>query len=143
MRRFILWFAAGLLATVSLLISSPAAIAHQDYTAEAVIAMVHLEPNDSPQAGKPTPTWIHLERASDEQTIRLADCTCNLMVYDSQKQAIANPELSETTVAGHDHPLSASITFPSAGDYQLVLTGESKSNQVEPFEINVPVKVRA
>ena len=140
MNRFILGFAAGLFAVVFLFCNSPAAIAHQDYTAGAVTAMVHLEPNDSPQAGKPTSTWFHLMGAH-EQTIRLADCTCNLTVYDSQKQAIANPELSETTVAGHEHPLSASITFPSAGDYQMVLTGQSKSNQFEPFELDVPVKV--
>ena len=142
MRRFILWFTAGLLATVYLCLSSPAAIAHQDYTAGTITAMVHLEPDDSPHAGKPTSTWIHLMGAN-EQTIRLADCACNLTVYDSQKQPIANPELSETTVAGHEHPLSASITFPSAGDYQMVLTGQSKSNQFEPFELDVPVKVRA
>jgi hypothetical protein len=142
MRRFILWFTTGLLAAIFLFCGSPTAIAHQDYTAGAVTAMVHLEPDDSPQAGKPSPTWIHLVRG-DEQTIGLSDCACNLTVYDSQQQAIANPELSETTVAGHDRPLSASITFPSAGDYQLVLTGQSKSNQFEPFELDVPVKVRA
>ena len=101
MSRFILGFATGLFAVVFLFCNSPAAIAHQDYTAGAVTAMVHLEPNDSPQAGKPTSTWFHLMGAH-EQTIRLADCTCNLTVYDSQKQAIANPALSETTVAGHE-----------------------------------------
>ena len=141
MSRFILGFAAGLFAVVCLFLNSPAAIAHQDYTAGAVTAMVHLEPNDSPQAGKPTPTWIHLVDAN-EQTIRLGDCTCNLTVYDSQKQPIANPELSESpTIGEHEHPLSASITFPSAGDYQMVLTGQSKSNRFEPFELDVPVKV--
>jgi hypothetical protein len=87
MRWFVLWFTAGLLTVVYLFFSAPTAIAHQDYTAGSVTAMVHLEPDDSPQAGKPTPTWIHLERAN-EQTIRLADCTCNLAVYDSQKQPI-------------------------------------------------------
>jgi hypothetical protein len=141
MPRFILGFAAGLFAAICLFLSSPAAIAHQDYTAGAVTAMVHLEPNDSPQAGKPAPTWIHL-MAPNEETIRLSDCTCNLTVYDSQKQAIANPEISESPTTGDEPRLRTSITFPSAGDYQLVLTGQSKSSRFEPFELDVPVKVR-
>jgi hypothetical protein len=141
MPRVILGFAAGLFVAICLFLNSPAAIAHQDYAAGAVTAMVHLEPNDSPQAGKPAPTWIHLVDAN-EQTIRLGDCTCNLTVYDSQKQPIANPALSESQTLEDEPRLSTSITFPSAGDYQLVLTGQSKSSRFEPFELNVPVKVR-
>jgi len=142
MRQAISWVVAGLLFPTSLLINSSSAIAHQHRMIGDVQATVHLEPDDSPYAGESSFTWFHFTDTNGE-TIPLADCTCNLVVYDSQNQPIANPQLSESDVEGHERPITTNITFPSAGTYQLVFTGEPKQeNAFEPFELTVSVTVR-
>jgi hypothetical protein len=141
MRQSISLFIAGLLVPASLLMGSSNAIAHQDVTVETVKATVHLEPDDSPYATIPSPTWFHLSRP-DGETIPLSNCNCNLVVYDEQNQPIAYPQLSEAEVEGHEQPITTSITFPTPGIYQLVLTGEPKENDFQPFELTVPVTVR-
>jgi hypothetical protein len=141
MRQFILLFVAGLLISTSLLINSSNAIAHQDLTVETVQATVHLEPDDSPYAKIPSLTWFHLSHP-DGETIPLSDCNCNLVVYDAQNQPIAQPQLSEAEVEGHERPITTSITFPTPGAYQLVFTGEPKGDDFQPFKLTVPVTVR-
>ncbi|MBD3881823.1 hypothetical protein IFO70_08660 [Phormidium tenue FACHB-886] len=135
------WFAASVFASLQMFIDISAVIAHQQMALGEVEAMVHLEPDDSPYAGEPSPTWIHLLNANGE-TIRLADCTCNLKVYDSQNQPLAIPNLVEAAMEGRNQLLTTSITFPAAGAYKLVLTGQSPANKFEPFELVVPVTVR-
>ncbi|NJR37546.1 MAG: hypothetical protein HC781_00295 [Leptolyngbyaceae cyanobacterium CSU_1_4] len=141
MRQSISLFVAGLLAPASLLVSSLNAIAHQHMMVGTVQATVHLEPDDSPYAKIPSLTWFHLSHPQGE-TIPLANCNCNLVVYDSRNQPIAYPQLSEADVEGHERPISTSITFPTPGLYQLVLTGEPKGDSFQPFELTVPVTVR-
>jgi hypothetical protein len=141
MRQSISLFIAGLLVPASLLINSSNAIAHQDITVSTVQATIHLEPDDSPYAKVPSLTWFHLSHP-DGETIPLSDCNCNLVVYDAQNQPIAQPQLAEAEVEGHERPISTSITFPTAGTYRLVLTGESKGDDFQPFELAVPVTVR-
>lgn len=142
MRQSVALAVASLLVSAGLLIDPSNTIAHQQTMISNVQAVVHLEPDDSPYAGEPSFTWFHLINANDE-TIPLADCTCNLVVYDSQNQPIANPQLSEADVEEHERPITTTITFPSAGSYQLVFTGQPKQeNLFEPFELTVPVTVR-
>jgi hypothetical protein len=146
MRQFVPWFAAKWIAAAVFVpfygaVNLSAAIAHQDMMSGNVKATVHLVPDDSPFAGEASQTWIDLTRVDGEQ-IPLVDCNCNLMVYDSQNQLIAQPQLTETTVEGHGRPMSTNITFPSAGTYQLVFTAQPTSNQFEPFELKIPVTVR-
>jgi hypothetical protein len=141
MHQYIPLLAAIFLVPASLLIDTPNLVAHQDLSTGDVKAVVHLVPDDSPQAGQPSLTWFQLMRA-DGQTVPLSDCNCSLVVYDSQDQAIARPQLAETAVEGHESPISTNITFPNAGQYELVFTGESNSSAFKPFELKVPVTVR-
>lgn len=118
-------------------------IAHQHLLTANVRATVHLEPNDSPFAGEPSFTWIHLTKPNGE-TISLADCTCNLTVYNTRNQPIAQPPLAESEVEGHERPITTNLTFPSSGLYQLVLTGHPKrEGEFEPFKLTVSVTVRS
>lgn len=141
MRQSISLFIASLLVPASLLTASSNAIAHQDVTVGTVEVTVHLEPDDSPYAKIPSLTWFHLSHP-DGETIPLSNCNCNLVVYNAQNQPIAQPQLSETEVEGHEQPISTNITFPTPGTYQLVLTGEAKGDDFQPFELTVPVTVR-
>lgn len=117
-------------------------IAHQNVRDGDVYGRIHLDPDDSPFAGQPSFTWFHLY--SEEDAITLANCNCNLLVYDSQNRQIAKPALSETEMEGHDErPITANITFPGAGVYQVVLTGQPKGEgEFQSFEIAVPITVR-
>jgi hypothetical protein len=141
MHQYIPLLAATFLVPASLLIDIPNLVAHQDLAVGDVKATVHLVPNDSPQAGQPSPTWIHLMRA-DGETVPLTDCNCNLVVYDAQDRPIERPQLAESTAEGHEQLMGTSITFPTAGSYQLVFAGQSRSEGFSPFEIKVPVTVR-
>lgn len=132
---------AGLLVPASIFTAPTTAIAHQGLQSGDVEAVVHLQPNDSPYAGEASLTWFHLTRSNGE-TIPLSDCACSLVVYNAQNQAIAQPELTDAAVSEHAQPISTNITFPAAGNYQLVLTGQSKSNSFSDFELTVPVRVR-
>ncbi|WP_088893898.1 hypothetical protein [Leptolyngbya ohadii] len=147
--------AVALVAPTSLLIHSPSVnpeplfapsrpllIAHQDVRDGTINGRLHLDPDDSPFAGQPSLTWFHLYSGND--AITLANCNCNLLVYDAQNQQVAKPELSETEMEGHrERPITASITFPKAGTYQVVLTGQPKAEgEFQPFRIAVPIVVR-
>lgn len=132
----------SLLAPSNLLPPDPSIIAHQQQAISHIKATVHLEPDDSPYAGQSSLTWFHLTNARDE-TVTLSNCHCSLVVYDSQNQPIAYPQLSESEIAGHEKPITTTITFPSAGFYEMVFTGRSKTDQFEPFELRVPVIVRS
>lgn len=135
------WMAVSLLISTSVGLNAPAAIAHQDLTVSDVRATIHLQPDDSPYAGEPSFTWFHLTTA-DAETIPLANCDCKLAVYNAENRLVSFPPLEESEVEGHEQPITTTITFPEAGRYQLVLTGESVNNQFAPFELTVPVEVR-
>jgi hypothetical protein len=142
MRKSIPLLAFGLLVLASsFVVSNLKATAHQEMAAGDVQATVHLDPNDSPHANTPSLTWFHLSHP-DGKSIPLENCTCNLVVYDAQSKAIAYPQLAETEVEGHERPISTTIIFPTPGMYQLVLTGEPKGDDFEPFKLAVPVTVR-
>lgn len=141
MRQSVSWFVVGLLVPASFAVTVVDAMAHQDLAIGDVNVTAHLEPDDSPRAGEPSLTWFHLTR-SDGETISLSDCACDLVVYDSQNQVIAHPQLSESEVEGHERPITTNITFPNPGNYQLVFTGQPVAEKFAPFEITVPVTVR-
>lgn len=122
--------------------AQPLLMAHQDVRDGSINGRLHLNPNDSPFAGQPSLTWFHLYSGDD--AITLANCNCSLLVYNPQNQQIAKPELSETEMEGHrERPITANITFPEAGIYQVVLTGQPKEEgEFQPFRIAVPIVVR-
>ncbi|MEO1348944.1 MAG: hypothetical protein AAFW84_09105 [Cyanobacteria bacterium J06635_15] len=121
------------------------AIAHQVKTTDSVGATLHIEPNDTPQAGVPTEVWFALTRQGGE-SIPLADCDCQLMIYTQpltpEATPLLNPPLSATSAEGYTAIPSAEVTFPNVGNYTLALTGAPKANQsFSPFELAFDVTV--
>lgn len=147
--------AVGLLAPVSFLVHSstvnpasltpsrPLPIAHQDVSDGTIRGRIHHDPNDSPFARQPGLTWFHLY--SEDDAITLTNCNFSLLIYNSQNQQIAKPELSETEMEGHrERPITASVTFPEAGIYQVVLTGQPKeAGKFQSSRIAAPIVDRS
>lgn len=120
--------------------------AHQQQTnANSVGAMIHLEPDDSPHAGKPSTTWFMLTRPNKD-IIAPSKCNCRVVVYNAQKQRIFHHlPLSTMPVEGHQkghEAIRTTITFPKPGSYTVLLSGESKDGSFNPFKLTFPVTVR-
>jgi hypothetical protein len=119
--------------------------AHQQKTAGDVEAMIHLDPKDSPYAGKPSSTWVMLMRHNGDM-IAPEKCNCKLAAYDSGNKTIAsNLPLSIAQAEGHKaghQVFRTTITFPKAGSYTIVLSGQFKDKSFAPFELKFPITVR-
>ncbi|KAM3113934.1 hypothetical protein [Phormidesmis sp. 146-33] len=125
--------------------------AHQQKAApNSVGAMIHLEPDDSPYAGKSTMTWFMLTRRGGAM-ISPATCDCQVTAYATGKQG-SKPiwmtdrlPLSTIEMAGHQkghRAIRTNITFPKPGAYVVVLSGKSKDGSFNPFEMKFPITVR-
>lgn len=121
--------------------------AHQSQTVQEndVSVMIHLDPNDSPYAGKATETWFMLMRPNGAM-IAPTTCNCQVKVYNWRKTAIAeNLPLVTMPAPGHqaDHKVyRTAITFPKSGIYTVVLSGTAKDKSFNDFQIKFPVTVR-
>ncbi len=126
---------------------------HKMTASKNVGAMIHLEPNDSPAAGKATTTWFMLTQRGGA-VIAPANCDCRVVAYDSGKKATSKAKsswsaerlpLSTIAMEGHQtghQGIQTTITFPKAGAYWVVLSGKSKDGSFDPFELKFPVTVR-
>ena len=126
---------------------------HKMTASENVGAMIHLDPNDSPAAGKASTTWFMLTRRGGA-VIAPANCDCRVVAYDAGKKASSNAKsrwiadrlpLSTRSMEGHEtghQGIQTTITFPKAGAYWVVLSGKSKDGSFDPFELKFPVTVR-
>ncbi len=120
--------------------------AHQKMMTDGDVgAMIHLDPDDSPYAKKPTLTWFMLMRRSGNM-ISGSNCDCRVAAYDSRNRAIAHHlPISLMPLEGHqkEHEvIRTMITFPKPGRYTVILTGQSKDESFAPFELKFPVTVR-
>ncbi|MDA0864837.1 MAG: hypothetical protein O2890_00110, partial [Cyanobacteria bacterium] len=116
---------------------------HQVEVAADVGATLHIEPNDIPQAGTPTDIWFALT-ATGGTIIPLEHCDCALTVYDQAGAALATPALSPTTAEGYENIPGSTLTFPTVGAYELVLSGQPSSTAAgafAPFELRFEVTV--
>lgn len=120
-------------------------LAHKQQRTADVEVMIHLEPDDSPYAKKPSLTWFMLMRHSGEM-IAPANCDCRVVAYNAQNTPIAqNLPLSAMPIKGHgaDHQaIRTTITFPQPGAYKVKLSGQSRDGSFRPFELTFPVTVR-
>ena len=119
-------------------------IAHQEQTGTSVGGTIHLDPNDSPSAGKLTKTWFMLTRRG--AMIAPSTCNCRVAVYDARQQAIApHLPLSTMPLEGHQkghQGIRTTIVFPKPGAYTVVLSGQANDQSFAPFTLKFPVMVR-
>ena len=135
----------ALLVALPVSLSAKIAPAHEVELSNEVGGTLHIDPNDSPKAGTASLAWIALTRRGG-QSMPLADCNCKLSVYTQPHRAgdapIQQPTLSAASIEGRTGVPSASITFPRAGAYELVLQGSPvKAGAFAPFELRFAVTV--
>ncbi|HIK42979.1 hypothetical protein [Thermoleptolyngbya sp. M55_K2018_002] len=121
------------------------ASAHQVQVSGEVGGTVHIEPRDNPRAGVASQAWFALARRGG-QTIPLSACTCQLEVYARPRRQgdapILSPTLQAVSAEGRQGIPGATVTFPRAGAYELVLRGRPvTSGTFTPFELRFPVTV--
>ncbi|MEM9088647.1 MAG: hypothetical protein AAGC93_07870 [Cyanobacteria bacterium P01_F01_bin.53] len=131
------------------------ASAHQVELEGDVGATLHIEPNDTPRAGEEVLAWFALVRKGG-QTIPLADCNCQLAIYEQsaydqaakQEDEGASPTLAPplSAVAAEDYQgiPGATFTFPDVGAYTLVMSGSpQQAGSFNDFEFDFDVTVAA
>lgn len=126
-------------------IPSRPVMAHEVETAGDVGATMHIEPNDQPRAGTASLIWFALVKRGG-QPIALSDCNCAISVYAQPRQAgdrpIQQPSLSATNAEGRSNLPSATVTFPRAGTYDVVLRGSPKTaGAFNPFQLSYTVTI--
>ena len=119
--------------------------AHKVKLSQDVGATIHIEPNDTPRAGKSNLTWFALTRKGGK-TIPLTNCKCTLSVYSQpyrpENTPLMKPSLKAVSAEGYQGIPGADITFPQAGAYELVLKGSpTRSGDFTPFELRFSVTV--
>lgn len=118
------------------------ASAHNVKTSGNIAANFHIEPNHNPKAGQPSQAWFALTKAGGEP-VPLAECNCQLTVYDSQKQAVLKPDLKSISAEQYQGIPGAEIVFPKAGIYTLEISGTPKEqNEFQPFKLAYTVTVQ-
>jgi hypothetical protein len=119
--------------------------AHEVETSGNVGAIIHIEPNDRPRAGTPSLVWFALVKRGG-QPISLSDCNCAVSVYAQPRQSgdrpIQQPALRAASAEGRSNLPSATVTFPRAGTYDVVLRGSPKTaGAFTPFQLSYTVTV--
>ncbi len=119
--------------------------AHQVQVSGEVGGTVHIEPRDNPRAGVASRVWFALARRGG-QIVPLSACTCQLEIYAHPRRQgdapILSPTLQAISVEGRQGIPAATVTFPRAGTYELVLRGRPvTSGTFTPFELRFPVIV--
>lgn len=126
------------------LLATPVA-AHNVETAQDVGATFHIEPNDSPRAGKSELAWFALTQKGGK-VIPLKDCNCQLAVYSQPSikgsPPLQQPALKPVSAKRYKGIPGAEITFLKPGAYQLQLTGTPKTNaNFSPFDLKFDITV--
>jgi hypothetical protein len=126
------------------LLASPA-IAHEVQISGNLGGTLHIEPNDAPRASQPSQAWFVLTRRGG-QTIPLSNCNCHLAVYaepyTSGEAPVQEPALTAVSAEGRQGIPGATITFPEAGAYIIVLSGRPVTTGLfTPFELRFSITV--
>lgn len=135
------------LAAVAIALGSTPAIAHTVKVSGDVAALFHLEPNHNPRSGEPARVWFGLTRQGGA-TLPLDRCNCTLSIaaLPGGGPAIApwSVTLEPTSAEGYQNIPGATVVFPRAGGYELILRGQPKqAGDFRPFELRYKTTVLA
>jgi hypothetical protein len=125
---FALVFTAGL---------SGIANAHVSKSDAGTAVLMHIIPDDVPQAG--VITTISLSLSSDSNTVTLPDCNCQVTLLQNGK-VLSHQALSGAFIGAGNEGI-VKETFPEIGVYDLQVQGASKTDHFKPFSITYPIRV--
>lgn len=130
------------LAALTTLVVVPV-LAHTVEVSGDVAATFHIDPSHNPRVGQPAQAWFALTQRGGRM-IPLSQCNCSLTVYTRPRGAspILQPALREINAEQYRNIPGASMTFPAAGSYDLVLSGTAKNGATfRPFSLTYTVNV--
>jgi len=135
----------GFAAIAGLALSSVPARSHQVEIQNDIGATIHIEPNDTPRAGRSALTWFALAKRGG-QTIPLAQCACTLRVYARPRGGdaapVLTPSLRAVSAERYDGIPGAEFAFPEPGAYELELSGRPRAGaDFAPFVLTFDVTV--
>ena len=120
--------------------------AHKTEVSGDVAGTWHLEPNHSPKAGEPARVWVALTQQGG-RVIPLEQCDCALAVYATNQSGAApvmQPTLQAISPEQFQNIPGADLTFPTVGEYRIVLTGRPRAEATfAPFELSYTTVVAA
>jgi hypothetical protein len=128
--------AASLVVICAVLGSAAPAMAHVQASNNGVSAVMHIVPDDSPVAGKPT--LVSFSFGGQASDFDIASCGCRLQVFSGSRT------ISDASVEPVDQTSSSgqvSVTFPKQGVYDLRLSGKIGEQTGRSFAIKFAVRV--
>ncbi len=137
MNRLMWRLAIGLLLFPVLLAwSNGHAVAHELAQDNGVSVVLHVEPNDSPVAAKPTKLTFELSNITGGFALKDYVATVKLIVNNQTVRRYAIEPTPGAPSVGN-----ATVTFPASAVYEVVLTGVPSAAGVPKFIIKYPLRV--
>ena len=123
------------LAILPVVVMPATASAHVLKTDGAIGAILHIQPDDNPTAGKPVSYTLSFNNGAGG--FRLSDCNCAVTVLKNGKM------IGTKSLAAASGSLSTNTyTFPQAGVYTLRVSGTPKGDGgFQPFTFSYDVRV--
>ncbi len=99
--------------------------------------VLHIPPEDNPQAGQPTE--LDIAFGNQANAFSLQDCVCKVMIK-SNDQVLQTVQL-EPYASGATLDSKATVRFPAAGVYDVIISGSAKDGRFHAFQLNYLVRV--
>lgn len=109
------------------------ASAHVVENGKQVSAIMHIQPDDDPIAGKDT--RLQFTFASSANAFAVRNCDCSIILVQGE-QEVAHVSLIGTNTVG-----VAQVTFPQIGAYEVVLHGNPRDTSFQPFTLTYTARV--
>lgn len=143
MKRKSLTLATRIAATIglvlSLLFGAPPGVAsaHELNEDNGIAGVLHIPPDDNPRAGQPTE--LDITFGDQNKLFSLQDCTCEVVV--KQAATLLQTALAQPVVEGASLASAVTVTFPTPGSYDVVVSGSSKKGTFHNFSFDFLVRV--
>ena len=132
MKKIVLFYTLVMLVSCTFAGTAQAHVLESDGTVGAVL---HILPDDNPVSGTPVVYELAFQDTTDR--LSLSDCDCSVRVAKDDK-TIATQSLRAKTALQS----SNTITYPSAGVYELAITGTPLTPKAfDAFSLSFTVRV--
>ncbi len=132
MNKIVISIAMAVLVSV---LSPVVASAHVLETDGSIGAVLHIKPDDNPQAGTPTGYVLYFQDSNGR--FSLGTCDCAVAVVENGKVIHKAPLVVSSSTASEN-----TVTFPAPDVYSLQVTGRPKTSGVfQPFVLSYIVRV--
>jgi hypothetical protein len=103
-----------------------------------ISAVLHIPPDDMPQAGEVTKLDIAYGDIHD--SFSLQDCDCQVHIKKDEK--VIQSTTPQPALPGATLNSDISVTFPDGGDYEVAVDGSARDGAFPDFELEFPVRVK-